>query len=379
MAQEATKTDPKVELVRYPRPSSPGGPWSQWGQGLVFPDGRFLSAMGNHLGKDGNAYLFSYDPSTQTITRFADVRSEVGDALDWGYGKIHGQIVPGPCGEAYFSTYWGTRTGLKYTAHYPGDVLFRIDESTLALQSLGAVVPERGIPSLAGSPDHRVIYGEAVDPSAGTEGAEHGTFFAFDPSTNKVVFREDVAKHTGFRNVMVGANGHAYVAAQGGHLLEYVPGSSELQPYAQGLPRGAVLRASTVPARDGTVYFATQNPDRFFALAPDGAIRPIGDAQGYTTSMAVEPDGSAFYSVPGAHGDAAALSTPLVAVDPHTGAQRTIVQLDDLVQRKLGLHTAGSYDVALDAAHRRIYVGLNAGTTKADPWGEVVLAIVDLP
>ena len=379
VAQEASSGQPRVELVQFPRPSGPGNPWSQWGQGLVLPDGRFLSAMGNHLGKDGNAYLFSYDPTTQKVTRFADVRSLVGDDLDWGYGKVHGQIVAGPCGEAYFATYWGTRTGLAYTAKYPGDVMFRIDPTTLAVTSLGAVVPQRGIPSLAGPPDHSLVFGEAVDPTAGTEGAERGTFFALDPTTGKVVFRQDVPTHTGFRNVLVGPDDHAYVASDGGHLLEYVPGATEMRVYPKTLPGGGTLRASTAPARDGTVYGATQNPDQFFALKTDGTIESLGTPQSYTASMAVQPDGSAFYSVPGAHGEAEGIGAPLVAVDTTTGKQTTLVRLGDLVKKKLGLSTAGSYDVVLDAAHRRLYVGLNTGATSDVPWGQVVLAIVDLP
>ena len=381
VAQEGGKGTPRVELVRYPRPTGTGNPWSQWGQGLVLPDGRFLSAMGNHLGKDGNSYLFSYDPTTHTITRFADVRSEVGDALDWGYGKVHGQIVSGPCGDAFFATYWGTTKGMQYTPEYSGDVLFHVDGTTLELTSLGSLVPAHGIPSLAGSPKGDAVFGEAVDPAASTVGTAsvHGTFFVVDPRTRKVVFRDDVTDHTGFRNVLVRANGRAYVAAQGGRLLEYVPGESALRTYPQAIPAGGVLRASTAPARDGTVYFATEKPDRFFAFRVDGTIERIADAAGYTTSMAVEPDGSAFYSVPGAHGTQASLGTPLVAVDPATGQSRTIVRLADLVRRELGLETAGSYDVALDAANRRVFVGLNVGQTADDSWGDVVLAVIELP
>ena len=28
----------------------------------------------------------------------------------WGYGKIHAQMVVGPCGEVYVATYWGDAT-----------------------------------------------------------------------------------------------------------------------------------------------------------------------------------------------------------------------------------------------------------------------------
>src|SRR4051812_3999540 len=58
VAQPARDGQPGIALVRYPRPNAPGDVWSQWGQGLVFKNGRFVSAIGNELGADGNSYLF---------------------------------------------------------------------------------------------------------------------------------------------------------------------------------------------------------------------------------------------------------------------------------------------------------------------------------
>ncbi len=380
VAQEEGGALARVELVRYPRPDTEGDPWSHWGQGLVLDDGRFVSAMGNHLGKQGNAFLFSYEPTTSTLTRFADVRSHVGDALGWGYGKIHGQIVAGRCGEAYVSTYWGTRDGLSYTPDYTGDVLFRLDTSTLQLEPLGVPLPEHGVPSLAGTASRGLLYGEAVDPLPAEDlGRDQGAFFVYDTTEREVVFRSDDPRHTVFRNVMVDADGTAYLAAEEGRLLVYEPGASELREYPGTLPGGGMLRASTAPARDGTVYGVTQGEPEFFALKPDGSISSLGAAQGYTTSMAVEPDGSHFYYVPDAHGSDPALGTPVVSVDTRTGEQTTLVRLGDLVARTLQLQTSGSFSVALDAAHGRLYVTLNAGPTEDDRFGEVVLAIIDVP
>src|SRR5262245_17265345 len=80
-----------VEAVVYPRPDvSEDGLWSQWGQGIVLPDGRLLSAAGDHLGQDGNSWFFVYDPATSTLTRFADAQQLLDHVPgDWGYGKIH--------------------------------------------------------------------------------------------------------------------------------------------------------------------------------------------------------------------------------------------------------------------------------------------------
>ena len=366
-------------MVRYPRPDAEGNPWSHWGQGLALDDGRMLSAIGNHLGEDGNSYLYVFDPSTESLIQFGDVVSQVDGRPSWGYGKVHGQIVAGDCGEAFFSTYWGTRNGLTYTDTYQGDELFRIDTESLDLEPLGAVMPQRGVPSLAGAAGEGLIFGEAVDPLAEGADGDQGDVFVYDTQEQAVVFASDADEHIGYRNVMVDGQGVAYFAGRDGSLLTYIPGAEELEEYPQRLPGGGWLRASTHPARDGTVYGVTRDPEVFFALEPDGSITDLGPAQGYTTSMAVEPDGSVFYYVPGAHGGATELGAPLVAVDTATGEQTTVARLGDLASSTLGLYPSGSYSVVLDEVNRRLFVTLNAGTDPEEQWGEVLLAIIDLP
>jgi hypothetical protein len=375
---------PSVAMVRYPRPDRRAGgtnPWSQWGQGLVLRDGRFLSAMGDHRGADGNSYLFVFDPRTRRLTRFTDVLSHVDHRNgEWGYGKIHAQIVDGPCGDAFLATYWGSRTDLRYTDEYRGDLLFRLDPSDLSLHSLGAPVPEHGIASLAALGRNELLYGEATlpDPTGPDRGHDQGAFFVYDAKKGRVVFRSDDPSHAEFRNILVDKKGRAYVAGEGGHLLVYEPGAASLRESKERLPGGGYLRASTRPAPDGTVYGVTENPEEFFALSPDGSIRALGRARGYTASMALDPDGSRFYYVPGAHGDAYEQGTPVVAVDTATGKQEVVAELNDLARDHLGLTLGGSYNIAVDRTGRTLYVGLNAGATRDDPWGEVVLAVVTL-
>jgi hypothetical protein len=378
--QEAADSRAGVAAVVYPRPDASGDPWSQWGQGLVLPDGRFLGAMGDHLGRDGNSYLFVYDPDRGRITRFTDVLAAVDhDPGDWGYGKIHGQLVPGGCDEVYVATYWGTDEGIEFTGTYRGDVLLRLDTRTLALEPLGAPVPEHGIPSLAGPGRDGLVYGEAVVPAPGDPiGSKRGAFFAYDATTAEVEFRADDDRLNGFRNVMVAADGRAYISAAGGRLLVYEPGTAELRPHPEPLP-GAFLRASTRPAADGTIYGVTERPANLFALRPDGTIDDLGAARGYTTSLALSPDGTRVFYVPGAHGDSAEQGTPLVAVDTRTGEQTTLVELNELVRAELGLTLGGSYSVAVDQSGERVYVSMNAGPDAEEPWGEVVLVVVDLP
>ncbi|HET9556421.1 MAG TPA: hypothetical protein VFS70_04725, partial [Actinomycetota bacterium] len=102
-----------VSAAVYPLPEGEGDPWSQWGQGVVLPDGRFVSALGDHIGEDGNSWFYEFDPATNTLTRTAEVAAALGHQPgDWGYGKVHAPMVLGPCDEVITSTYWGTRTDL---------------------------------------------------------------------------------------------------------------------------------------------------------------------------------------------------------------------------------------------------------------------------
>jgi DNA-binding beta-propeller fold protein YncE len=357
----------------YPRPEYEGKPWSDWGQGILLPDGRYLSAIGDHLGQDGNSYLYVYDPDAGQLTRFSDVQSLVGhEAGSWGYGKIHAQMVQPTCDSVIFGTYWGNRRDIDYSGSYSGDYLFQLDPSTLEIEPLGVPLEEHGIPSLATADG--LIYGEAAVPIEEAP-PERGSFFVYDPESREVVYQSDDPTHTGFRSILVAPDGSAFVAADDSKVLRYEPGG-ELTEYEQPLPAGW-LRAATAPAEDGSVYGVSTQPDRFFALRPDGSFEDLGPAQAYTASIALLPDGRIVY-VPEAHGDSWMKGTPVVAFDPETGTEETLVTLNETAERELGLTLGGSYSVVVDAERGFLFVGFNAGVEQEDPWGEVVLAVIHL-
>lgn len=373
---EGSDTSPRVEAVVYPHPDYEGNPWSQWGQGLVLDDGRHLSAIGDHLGRDGNAYLYEYDPETTTLTQIADVLGIVDHTSgDWGYGKVHAQMVPGPCGNVLVTTYWGSRRDIEFNDRYQGDVLLSIDPQQRTTAALGVVYSEHGVPSLAASPDRQLLYAEAVDPLA--ENA--GSFVVLDAHDGRTIYVDDDAAHIGFRSIAVDASGRAFYSAGGGGLAVYDPASNASTRLEAKLP-GEWLRAATRPDARGTVYGVTMDPDVFFALDPDGSIRTLTEALDYTTSVALSGDGTTLYSVPAAHGQAWKIGAPLMAVDTATGDQRTVIELQPLVGQRLGMRLGGTYNVAFDKERNRIYLGMNASGNDDDSgFGEVVLLVVTLP
>lgn len=366
-----------VRGLIYPRPEYEGNPWSHWGQGAVTSEGRYFSAIGDHLGADGNSYLYEFDPGTGVITEVANVAATIDPPPgDWGHGKVHGQMVQGPCGEIYAASYWGSRRGIE-RAEYRGGALIRIDPVARTVADLGVPIPAHGIPSLASWPAGGIVYGEAADPTA-PQGSNRGPFFAYDIETGEVVYSNDDPSHQGFRSIAVDAQGRALVGFGEGRLSRFDPVDASLEPFAT-MP-GSRLRAVTPPAPDGTLYAVSERPDVFFAIRPDGSTEELGPAPGYTTSLAMEPDGSVVYSVPGAHGDGYDLGLPLIALDTVTGEQRVLVELAPLIEAGLGVRGGGTYAISLDAEHRRLFITVNAGRPDArDPFGEVVLVEVTLP
>jgi hypothetical protein len=368
---------PRVEAIVYPRPDYEGRPWSQWGQGLVLSDGRFLSAIGDHLGRDGNSYLYEYDPATGELTLLTDVLSLTEhDPGAWGYGKVHAQIVPGPCGEVYVGTYWGDSTGIEFGPTYEGDRLFRIDPEANTVADLGAPIPAHGLPSLAGWAEGGLLYGEAPDPLTDPW---VGPFFVYDTEAEETVFVDDDPRHLGFRNIAVDAQGRAFYSMGDGVLRVYDPATNEAEDLPGRLP-GSWMRASTLPAADGTVYGVTMEPAVFFAIEPSGEVSELGPGRGYTASIALDPDGERILYVPGAHGDSWEQGTPLVAVDVESGEEEVLVELNGAAESQLGLRLGGTYDIAVDADARIVYVGMNAGAAGSpEPYGEIVLLVVHLP
>jgi len=374
--QERTGSQSGVDVVIYPRPDYAGKPWSQWGQGIALDDGRVLSAIGDSLGAGGNSYLYEYDPSTGTLTQFGDALSIAGpNAGEWGFGKIHAPMVQGSCGDIYVSTYWGTRRGLAFSESYQGDVLLRLDPDGRTIENLGVILPEHGVASMSTWPEGGLIYAEAADPF----GKKTGSFIVIDMETGDVIFEDDDPSHGGYRSIAVDAQGRAYITWDGDGLARYDPATNTLEPIDTTMP-GAVLRWATPPDETDTVYAVSRDPAVFFSLDATGAIDEIAPARGYTTSMALAPDGQTFYYIPDAHGGAWRSGTALIAVDTATGDETVIVELNPLIESGIGLRAGGTYNVVVDPSGERVYIGLNAGDPATrDSFGETVLAIVTLP
>ena len=94
---DVAKTAPTIDFMYCPKQTYPGNPWSVWGDGLAIK-GKYYSAIGDHTGPRGNAFVFEYDPANKTMGTIVDVQNVLN--LPEGHytpGKIHSRIDMGIC------------------------------------------------------------------------------------------------------------------------------------------------------------------------------------------------------------------------------------------------------------------------------------------
>ena len=377
-----------VDFVPYPLPPYEGNPWSDWGEGLVASNGRYYSAIGDHRGADGDSYLYEYDPTTKTLRAVGDVLGAYGAHRrgDWGYGKVHGQISQGPCGQLYFHTYWGTRRGIEYGGSYTGDLLMRYDPVAQQLTSLGVPMPEMGSPSTQMWRAGGLFYGEANYPAGkGRPWPEGKMFWVYDLAKQQVVFRSPkLLDHDSGREIAVDLKGRAYYSGAGRDLLRYDP-ATNTQERVASFPHDGKLRASSDPALDGRIFMTTNQGGKgeYYAYLFDpqaASLRELGLLPGDTADVAISGSGEVAYFTPGAHGQGRKIGFPLMEID-RSGNIRTIVELGPIVDNAGGPYPAGTYSYSTDPANPGdIYILANAGPRGSDKaFGQPLLIVTHLP
>lgn len=93
----ALKTVPTVDFLFYPGQDYPGRPWSVWGDGCA-TDGKYYSAIGDHLAPKGSARIFEYDAAGKKFRLLADVKKvlESSGALPADMNYIPAVAQSGP-------------------------------------------------------------------------------------------------------------------------------------------------------------------------------------------------------------------------------------------------------------------------------------------
>lgn len=376
-------TPPVVDFAFYPGQDYPGKPWSNWGDS-VFAEGKYYSAIGDHLAPQGNAFLFEFDPETKFFRMLTDVRGVI-NLPDGHYtpGKIHSRLGLGRDGWIYFSTHRGSTRATTPENHYQGDWLMRSHPATGTTEVVvRGPVPNHALPNGLLDPQRLIYYGGTAPGQGGDNEGIH--FYAYDLVNRKVLYDGENGPSRAI--LLAASTGKVYFTPKqtDAPILRFDP-SSPGPPVE--IPGEIGLRACTDETRDGKVYTVSfpqrEGGSQLYVFdVKTEKVTHLGPAAAasnqYIASIKTDPSGRYLYYVPGAHGGADKDGSAIVQYDVRTGKKKVLCCLMPLFEEKFGVIPKGTYAVAVDDRGERLFVTWNV-SRGSKAWDSCGLTVVHIP
>ncbi len=376
------KEAPVVDFLYYPGQTYKGNPWSNWGDGVAV-EGKYYSAIGDHKGPDGNAFVYEYDAASKRLRRIVDLR-EVLDVPAGQYtpGKIHSRLDIGSDGRLYFSTHRGSTRVTTDEYGYKGDWIIRHDPKSGKTEVVThGPVGKHCIPCSVLDPERLIFYGGTA---SGDISDKRNLFFAYDVRKRKVLY----SGYDGPGRYMIFARstGRVYfVPGLSGRLHRFDPAEGGA-PVALDVEIG--IRAATQETAGGFVYTVSKEDAAIYRFETRSErVERIGSApvgtQTYITSIDAGTAGRYLYYVPGAHGGSEKDGTPVVQFDTKTGKKKVIAFLHPFLKYSYGYTAFGTFSTAVDAAGDKLYITFNGnlgGMRRGRPsWDACALVVIHIP
>lgn len=394
------KEPPRVDFVIYPDQVNDFKPkpflWSLWGKGCNAADGCFYSAVGDHDGPDGETKIYQFDPVRQAIRRVFSWQALMGhQAGDWGFGKIHGQLVADEEGWIYFAGYWGNFPQKEddLNERCPGGAIGRYNAFSHLAEKLGVPVPG---PSW---PIHSTDTGRGLMYLLGTD----NSFACYDLKAGRLRYHgsEDIQK--GQRGIIVDTEkGTAYFnveSPEGIRLARYDPEANTVTPtkaFIPTLPPGAEARggseqtlrsATDKRAADGWFYCVAIGGALFRFLPETEEIEDLGPNFGkghYTAGIGMSPKRRYIYFVPGAHGTCWQVGTPVIQYDIETRERKVLAFLEGHCESRYQYRLGGTFGTVASPDGSRLFIPMNGNTLEAvaeqpQAFGMPAMLVVHIP
>lgn len=363
------KVPPIVDLVYHtdlPNDASDNGTgWSAWGDICVASDGSVYVGTGDHgFDTQGKAhvYVYRYDPVKRFLTQVVNPNAVAGVGPgDPSWSKVHAGIKEGADKKIYFlcTLNDGGRAGeVKWTEKIPGGQFFQYDPATNQTRIVGAIPGECTATTLL-DPKRNILYlcleGKAIKPAGAALGA-------FDLTNHKMVYTSPHDAIYADRALALDEKGRVYFNGKDG-LWRYDPDKGDIAPTGVAFPGKATMRSATDISKDGYIYGTTMGPGLLFRYHPASnkldMLGPDFLLGEYTTVTVLSPDERFVYYLPGAHGGAKDIGTPVVQYDIKAGTQKVLAFLRGPIEEKTGYVAAGTYGVKISADGSTLYANLN--------------------
>ncbi len=379
------KEPPRVSLMYYPGQDYAGNPWSVWGDGLAVGE-VYYSAIGDHLGPRGNAFVYRYDAASGQLTRIVDVQQTINrPSGHYTPGKIHSRIDLGNDGWLYFSTHRGSTRVTTDEHHFKGDWILRHSPETGETEVVAhAPLSKQCLPTSVLDPERLIFYAGSAD---GDYKQKRVQFLAYDIANKKVLYSDDFGPYRSI--IFAPSTGRVYFHRVGGRgqaakLARFDPGHPG-EP--QTIDAEVGLRACTIESPDGKVYTVDGDHLWEFNTQDETGRRLGGTAVGredYIASIDIDPSGWRYlYYVAGAHGGSYRDGSPLVQYDLQLNQKKVICFLHPALTDATGYTCMGTYALAVSPDGAKVYITWN-GSQGGDSKGKLrfntaALTVVEIP
>lgn len=386
------RTPPTIDFMYYSGQDYKANLWSAWGDNLAV-EGKCYSAIGDHTGPSGNAFLYEYDVKTKTLKEVVDVKQVLGlPKTHYTPGKIHSRIDLGKDGWLYFTTHRGSTRVTVPANHYKGDWILRHHPQTHKTEIVAhAPLPNQCLPTGLLDPQRLIYYAGTAD---GDRLKKRVQFLAYDVKNRKVLYSDDYgpyryvlfARSTG--RVYFHGNTSSPSRTQGpGQLVRFDP--DKPGPPTRIAARVG-LRSATLETPQGKVYTIDHDELWEFDTKTEQAKSLGPTAVGsktYTTSIDADPKtGRYLYYVPGAHGGAELDGSPLIQYDVKTRTRKVIAFLHPFYHSTYGYIPSGAFGTAVSPSGDKVYITWNGARgikienlAKRVRWNTCALMVVHIP
>lgn len=440
------QTAPKIEIAYFndlPNAALNGTGWSSWGDICIAGDGKVYSGIGNHWGiEKGEAFVYCWDPTAQTLTKIADLNKVTGATGDEvRFSKVHAHIFEGSDKKIYFTGTLddGGKAGVEpILSHWDGKIgggkLFQYDPQTGETVVYADFPHARVTATVKYDSNRNLMYCAIEGDPAYNDGVALGVFdmskkewiftgtpgqvgmdrnFMLDKAGNLYFNGRESFEHTGVRlRAELDAWKKQESAVKEGKeipssilpgpkkrlnrelpkyttIWKYVPDRNDVVP-TKSFFKSAGLRSETYEANDGFIYGTTMGGELFRFSPLKDQVDLLGsnfleDGE-YITVCDLSPDQRFLYYLPGAHGSAGFSGTPVIQYNIATGEQKALAFLFEPMNKQLNYAPGGTYGMKVSEDGSKIYVGLNGAPSDSlrpaelhEGFGLTSFAVIEIP
>ena len=370
------KIAPRVTFMYYPGQTYPGNPWCFRGVGCV-KDGKYYSALCDHLAPLGTAKLFEFDSQSKKFRLLVDTAKflrksrQITAKMKYTPGEIQTRIEFGNDGWLYYGTTRGSTRVTNDANGFLGEWVLRTQPKTARTEVVCAFpVAKHCILASVLDPKRMIFYGGTA---AGDYKIKDVRFFAVDVKTGKVI----KSAKNGFDRYVIFAKSTGCLYWDG---RKYDPKTNKITP-----SEAPHVRSATVETPQGIVYGTSHREAKIWAFnVKTEKLTWLGEGavgtQGYVSSIHADPSGRFLYYVPGAHGGASKDGTPIVQYDVQTRKRKVLAFLHKHFHKKCKYHLDGCFCSVLDPKGESLYISWD-GWRDGQPRGpeSSALTVVEIP